>query len=73
MPINWRTGIWGMDVPHEQIDMASKRLLQDEKEVNRMYERLYESKLLDLLRKTYTVETKEVKRDEYDKLTESVK
>jgi trigger factor len=63
----------GHGVPHEQIDMASKRLLQDEKEVNRMYERLYESKLLDLLRKTYTIETKEIKRDEYDKLTESTK
>jgi trigger factor len=59
----------GHGVPHEQVDMASKRLLQDEKEVNRMYERLYESKLLDLLRKTYTIEPKEVKRDEYDLLT----
>jgi trigger factor len=63
----------GHGVQHEQIDAASKKLLQDEKEVNRMYERLYESKLLDLLRKTYTIETKEVKRDEYDKLTEPTK
>jgi len=63
----------GHGVPHEQVDIASKQLLQDEKEVNRMYERLYESKLIDLLRKTYTIETKEVKRDEYDKLTESAK
>ncbi len=63
----------GHGVPHEQIDEASRRLLQDEKEVNRMYERLYESKLLELLRKTYTIEPKEVKRDEYDKLTESTK
>jgi trigger factor len=63
----------GHGVPHEQVDMASKRLLQDEKEVNRMYERLYESKLLDLLKKTYTIEPKEVKRDDYDKLTESTK
>jgi trigger factor len=63
----------GHGVPHEQIDMASKRLLQDEKEVNRMYERLYESKLIELLKKTYTIVPKEVKRDEYDKLTESVK
>ena len=63
----------GHSVPHEQIDMASKRLLQDEKEVNRMYERLYESKLIELLKKTYTIETKEIKRDEYDKLTESTK
>jgi len=63
----------GHGVPHEQIDEASKRLLQDEKEVNRMYERLYETKLIDLLRKTYTIEAKEIKRDEYDKLTESAK
>lgn len=63
----------GHGVPHEQIDEASHRLLKDEKEVNRMYERLYESKLLELLRKTYTIEPKEVKRDEYDKLTESTK
>ncbi len=63
----------GHGVPHEQIDEASHRLLTDEKEVNRMYERLYESKLLELLRKTYTIEPKEVKRDEYDKLTESTK
>ena len=63
----------GHGVPHEQIEEASKRLLQDEKEVNRAYERLYESKLIDLLRKTYTIEPKEIKRDEYDKLTESAK
>jgi trigger factor len=63
----------GHGVPHEQIDEASRRLLTDEKEVNRMYERLYESKLIELLRKTYTIEPKEVKRDEYDKLTESTK
>lgn len=63
----------GHGVPHEQVDMASKRILQDEKEVNRIYERLYESKLIDLLRKTYTIQPKEVKRDEYDKLTESAK
>jgi trigger factor len=63
----------GNNVPHEQIHEATHRLLQDEKEVNRMYERLYESKLIELLKKTYTVETKEVKRDEYDKLTESAK
>ncbi len=63
----------GHGVPHEQIDAASNKLLQDEKEVNRMYERLYESKLLELLRKTYTIEPKEVKREEYDKLTEATK
>jgi len=63
----------GHNVPHEQVHEATKRLLQDEKEGNRMYERLYESKLIELLKKTYTIEPKEIKRDEYDKLTESTK
>jgi len=47
--------------------------LQDEKEVNRIYERLYDMKLMDLLKKTYTVENKEVSRSEFEKLMENVK
>jgi hypothetical protein len=44
--------------------------LQDEKEVNRIYERLYDMKLTDLLKKTFTIEPKEVSREEFEKMME---
>lgn len=66
-------GYMGGSAPEEQVHQMAQRILHDEKEVNRLYERLYDMKLLDLLKKTYTVENKEVPREEFEKLMEGTK
>ena len=66
-------GYMGQSGTEEQVHAMAHRVLKDEKEVNRIYERLYDMKLLELLKKTYTVENKEVSRDEFEKLMEGTK
>ena len=66
-------GYLGQQASEQQVSETTKRILGDEKEVNRIYERLYDMKLTDLLKKTFTIETKEVKREEFEKLMEGVK
>ncbi|HXB10544.1 MAG TPA: trigger factor [Bacteroidia bacterium] len=66
-------GYLGQNATEEQVSATTKRILQDEKEVNRIYERLYDMKLTDLLKKTFTIENKEVSRPEFEKLMEGVK
>jgi trigger factor len=66
-------GYLGQQGTEEQVSATTKRILQDEKEVNRIYERLYDMKLTDLLKKTFTIENKEVSRTEFEKLMEGVK
>lgn len=66
-------GYMGGSVPEEQVHQMAHRILHDEKEVNRLYERLYDMKLLDLLKKTYTVENKELPREEFEKMMEGTK
>jgi trigger factor len=66
-------GYLGPQATEEQVSATTKRILQDEKEVNRIYERLYDLKLTDLLKKTFTIENKEVSRSEFEKLMENVK
>src|ERR1700739_34377 len=66
-------GYLGQQGSEEQVHEMAHRVLKDEKEVNRIYERLYDMKLLELLKKTYTVENKEVPRDEFEKLMEGTK
>jgi trigger factor len=63
-------GYMGQQANEEQISATTKRILQDEKEVNRIYERLYDMKLTDLLKKTFTIEPKEVSREEFEKMME---
>lgn len=63
-------GYLGQQANDEQVSATTKRILQDEKEVNRIYERLYDMKLTDLLKKTFTIEPKEVSREEFEKLME---
>lgn len=63
-------GYMGSSATEEQRLAAAKNLLQSEKEVNRIYERLYDLKLTDLLKKTFTIENKEVSRNEFEKLME---
>ncbi len=60
----------GNRATEEQVKAITDRILHDEKEVNRIYERLYEMKLIELLKKSYTIETKEVSKDEFEKIME---
>lgn len=66
-------GYLGSSATEEHVHAATKNILQNEKEVNRIYERLYDMKLTDLLKKSYTIETKEVSRDEFEKIIEKQK
>jgi len=66
-------GYLGQNGTEEQVKATVQRVLGDEKEVNRIYERLYDMKLVDLLKKTYTIENKELSREEFEKLMENVK
>ncbi|HTA83829.1 MAG TPA: trigger factor [Bacteroidia bacterium] len=66
-------GYLGQGANEEQVKATVQRVLSDEKEVNRIYERLYDMKLVDLLKKTYTIENKELPREEFEKIMENVK
>jgi trigger factor len=66
-------GYLGQNATEEQVSETTKRILQDEKEVNRIYERLYDMKLTDLLKKTFTIEPKEISRNEFEKIMEEKK
>lgn len=56
-----------MEIDEEELDQTVSRILQNEKEANRIYEKLYSDKLLDLFRNKVTIETKEVTYDEFNK------
>lgn len=59
---------YGPSANEEFVEEKSKRLLSNEKEVNNMYERLYEQKVNDELKKIVTVERKELPRSEFEKV-----
>ncbi len=63
-------GYLGSSASEEQVSAAAKNLLQNEKEVKRIYERLYDIKLTDLLKKSFTIESKEVSRNEFEQIME---
>ncbi len=56
-----------MEIDEEELTQTVVRILQNEKEANRIYEKLYSDKLLDLFRNKVTIETKEVTYDEFTK------
>ena len=66
-------GYMGQHANEQQVHEMAHRILHDEKEVNRLYERLYDMKLTDFLKKTYTIENKEVSRNEFEQLMENTK
>ena len=66
-------GYLGQGANEEQVHATAHRILHDEKEVNRIYERLYDMKLMDVLKKAYTIEDKEVPRSEFETLVENTK
>jgi trigger factor len=66
-------GYLGQGGTEEQVSATVKRVLQDEKEVNRIYERLYDMKMVDIRKKNYTIENKELSREEFEKMMENEK
>ena len=48
-----------------------KKVLEDEKQVRGAYDRLYDQKLIDLFKNTFTIEKKEVSYDEFFKAEKS--
>jgi trigger factor len=51
----------------EQVKEHVKKVLQDEKQVRGAYDRLYDQKLIDLFKNTFTIEKKELSYDEFFK------
>lgn len=53
------------NVNEEQVKEHVKKVLEDEKQVRNAYDRLYDQKLIDLFKNTFTVEKKELTYDEF--------
>ena len=51
----------------EQVKEHVKKVLADEKQIRGAYDRLYDQKLIDLFKNTFTIEKKEIPYDEFFK------
>ena len=51
----------------KEIKEQVKKVLEDEKQVRGAYDRLYDQKLIDLFKNTFTIEKKELSYDEFFK------
>ena len=49
----------------EEVKMHVKKVLEDEKQVRGAYDRLYDQKLIELFKNTFTIEKKEISYDEF--------
>jgi trigger factor len=58
---------YGQKPSDEELDQISKSLLSKEKEAQKIFENLYAKKVLDLIKSTCTLQTKEVGYDEFFK------
>ena len=58
-------------VPQETIDKYAEQMLSNEKEVNRIYEKCEEDKVLDYVKDIVTADVKEVTREELALLNEN--
>ena len=56
-----------MSATEEQIKEQVKKVLSDEKQVRNTYDRLYDQKLIELFKKTFTLEKKELPFEEFFK------
>ena len=55
----------------EEVKMHVKKVLEDEQQVRGAYDRLYDQKLIDLFKNTFTLEKKEISYDEFFKNSKS--
>jgi trigger factor len=51
----------------EEVKMHVQKVLEDEKQVRGAYDRLYDQKLIDLFKNTFTIDKKEISYDEFFK------
>lgn len=61
--------MYGMsNIPEDQLVKYAESVLADEKQIDRIYEKCEESKVLDYIKSTVTVDTKEITQEEMIKL-----
>jgi len=56
----------------EEVKMHVQKVMKDEKQLRGAYDRLYDQKLIDLFKNTFTLEKKEIPYDEFFKTKEPV-
>lgn len=62
---------YGMySVPDEHLDSFAKRMLEKQEDRNRMYSRVQEQKLFDILKSKVTLDEKAVSKEDFEKLFE---
>lgn len=59
-----------MDVPDEHLEQYTAQMMQNKQEVQKLYERVEEEKVLDFIKTKITVEDKEVTVEEFNKMFE---
>ena len=57
----------GMPASEEQVKEQVKKVVADEKQIRNAYDRLYDQKLIELFKKTFTIEKKELPYEEFFK------
>jgi len=57
----------GMPASEEQVKEQVKKVIADEKQIRNAYDRLYDQKLIELFKKTFTLEMKELPYEEFFK------
>eukprot|EP00746_Dinoflagellata_sp_MGD_P067290 gnl/MRDRNA2_/MRDRNA2_277760_c0_seq1.p1 gnl/MRDRNA2_/MRDRNA2_277760_c0~~gnl/MRDRNA2_/MRDRNA2_277760_c0_seq1.p1 ORF type:complete len:104 (+),score=19.92 gnl/MRDRNA2_/MRDRNA2_277760_c0_seq1:31-312(+) len=62
-----------MDLPEEELKSTAERVLQNKEEAQKIWEQLYDQKLMDLFDNTFTYKKKEVSYDEFVKLASEKK
>lgn len=61
----------GVSATEEMIAEQVKKVIADEKQLRGVYERMYDQKLIELFKKTFTIENKELPYDEFFKPSNS--
>jgi trigger factor len=56
-----------VEIDEEELNGTVSRILQNEKEANRIYEKLYSDKILDVFKNNVTIDTKEVSYEDFFK------
>lgn len=59
-----------MDVPEEHLEQYTAQLMQNKQEVQKLYERVEEEKVIDFIKSKVTIEDKEVTVEEFNKMFE---
>lgn len=67
--VSYQYAMYGMgNVPHEMIHEAAHRMLEDERQVNRLVEQVEDDKVLAALREAVTLQPKKISEDKFREL-----